>query len=174
MPTRIIVDGYNLMLAGQGLKPTRVPDLERARKRLLLKLGRYRRNSGHRITVAFDGSHEGEIYPERTEIAGIEVVFSRAPHKADDVIKETVRSSGGGLIVVTSDLELAAMAEKGGCTTISSLQFMSRIENAAPADLKGGHQGEDYPQRPSGTKKRGNPRRLSKKERRRRARLRKL
>lgn len=174
MAARIIVDGYNLMLAGQGLRRDSLGDLEKAREGLMNKLAGYKKITANKITVVFDGSLEGGIYPKKTKIAGIDVVFSRHPQKADDVIKDAVVKSSGGLIVVTSDNDLARTAERAGCTTISSPGFMDKVEYAAIAELKGNTGEEDYSQRPPSTKKKGNPRRASKKERKRKARLRKL
>ncbi len=174
MAARIVVDGYNLMMAGQGMNRGMLRDLEKAREGLINKLAGYKKITANKITVVFDGSLEGGIYPKKTKIAGIDVVFSRHPQKADDVIKAAAGKSGGGLIVVTSDNALARTVERAGCTTISSPEFMDKVEYAAIAELKGDTGEEDYSQRPPGTKKKGNPRRASKKERKRRARLRKL
>jgi predicted RNA-binding protein with PIN domain len=172
MAARIIVDGYNLMYAGQGLHPDSLLDHEKAREDLLLKLSRYKKTTGNKITVVFDGSLEAPIHSQRTSFAGIEVRFSRPPRSADDLIGRLTRGSAKGSIVVTSDREVAGAAERGGCTVISSQEFMDRVEFAAIAKLKGNI--EEYPDKPMGTKKRGNPRRPSKKERKRKARLKNL
>jgi predicted RNA-binding protein with PIN domain len=174
MPTKIVVDGYNLMLVGQSLRRDMLRDLEKAREGLLNKLAGYKKITTNKITVVFDGSSEGEIYRRKTKFAGIDVVFSRPPQKADDVIRNAAGKSGGNLIVVTSDNDLARSVENAGCATISSPEFMEKIEYAALAELKGDTGEEDYAERPSGTKKKGNPRRPSKKERKRKARLKKL
>lgn len=173
MTTKIVVDGYNLMLAGQGLDPARVADLEKARDSLLMKLAQYGRNTGHEMRVVFDGSHEGAPYGAKSRVAGVEVVFSGGHQKADDVIRAMVNNSRGDLIVVTSDRELADCAERGRCIALSSRQFMSRIEHATIAASERDGKDEDYHQTPS-NRKRGNPRRLPKKERKRSSKIRKL
>lgn len=174
MTVRIMVDGYNLMFAGQGLRPGPNLDLERAREDLLRKLSRYLSNTGHKMVVVFDGSHEGGAHPRNLKVAGIEVVFSRSPLEADDVIGARARRSRDELIVVTSDRKVISEVERAGCTSISSAEFMERIEYAELSSIKGDVGEEERPRQPHGTKKKGNPRRLPKRERKRRAKLNKL
>lgn len=174
MATKIIVDGYNLMFTGQGLHPDMIPDLEEARENLLLKLSRYRKTTGNKILVIFDGGSGGDVYPAKTKFAGIEVLFSRPPQNADELIKTRAEASGGGCIVVTSDNAVAEAIERGGSTAVSSPEFMEKIEFAQLTDLKGVSPEDEYAERTVGTKKKGNPHRLSRKERKRRSRLDKL
>jgi hypothetical protein len=61
-----------------------------------------------------------------------------------------------------------------GCTTVSSREFMGKMELAGLMESEGDISDGDNFEPRWGTKKKGNPKRLSKKERRRNTRLKKL
>ena len=174
MATRIVVDGYNLMWAGQGINPDDAQDLESAREDLIRKLSGYKKITGHRITLIFDGGPPGQIYPQRKVTAEIDVRFSHPPQKADDLIQNMAKDQARGSIVVTSDRELVDAVEARGSTAISSPEFMDRLKQAALSGPEDDIEEDDSPLKPAGTKKRGNPRRSSKKDRKRRERTKKL
>ena len=91
--------------------------------------------------------------------------------KADDVIKRLVKEKGPGKIVITSDRDISRYAEKMGAATIPSDQFRERMEMSTVRIEK--RTEEDVDER-SGLKRKGPARRLSKKEKRVRAVLKKL
>jgi len=55
----IIIDGYNLIRASADLKRRERQSLEEGRRALIAFLTPYRAQSGHRITIIFDGWKDG-------------------------------------------------------------------------------------------------------------------
>lgn len=161
----IIIDGYNLIGRDQGLSGP----LEHKRNWLLQQLSRFREQKNFEVTVVFDGWQSGSRYEVEEKRAGVRVVFSRLGEKADGVIIRIARAKGSGCVVVTSDREIRSAVEKFGAVSLRSGEFaeiLRRID-APPCDI------EEYDSEPDSRKK-GNPRRLSKADKRRIEILRKL
>ncbi len=167
MGTKIIIDGYNLIGAEKGLRG----DIEARRNELISRLCAYQARKGIPITIVFDGWGSG--WPdEHGEIRqGIEVVFSRHGEKADAVIIRMARELGNAGLIVSSDREISQEVRASGGISISISEFKARLETR-PADRTREIPADESPARmlPSSSKK-GNPRRLSKLERKRRRRL---
>jgi uncharacterized protein YaiI (UPF0178 family) len=101
------------------------------------------------------------------------VIFSRLGEKADEVVKRLAREKGTGAVVVTSDREIASYAGRLAVAVIPSEVFRERLD----LSMIQGRKGLDRDGREGGeaaVKKKGPSRRLSKKERRRQAALKKL
>jgi len=175
MATKLLIDGYNLMGA-YGLM--RNKNLEFERDGLIKKLCAYKRIKNYDITVVFDGLRSNNPLEEYDRIGGISMIYSRVGESADEVIKKMVKTgnTGGGFIVITSDREIADFCSGYNATVISSGEFKSKLESACVLQSRGFDKNEDDEYQPAqiSTKKRGNPRRLSKIERQRRAKLKKL
>lgn len=165
----LVIDGYNLLHVGGS--PKNLVDLERERKRLVALLSAYRRQRPCEITAVFDGWQRGWITEQKERDRGIDLVFSKRGEKADEVIKRMVMEKGAGVVVVTSDREISRFAERMAVSVIPSEQFLAKIEQTALRPQKEGFRGEEEER---GEKKKGPSRRLSKKERRKRAALKKL
>lgn len=168
---RLIIDGYNLLHAGRHLAALNADDLQRERDRLLERLSRYRGSKPCEITVVFDGWLGGQATEVRVRKAGIDLVFSKLGEKADDVIKRLVKEKGPGTILITSDREVSHFAEKMEAAVIPSEEFESRMEMTSDLPQNGieGEAGERVV-----SKGKGPSRRLSKKEKRARAALKKI
>ena len=163
----ILIDGYNLIAKMEGMKGT----LEDLRKRLISLLRDYKYRKHHHITVVFDGE-KGGFQEEGYEcVGGITIIFSRLGEKADDVIKRMTSSHNVEYTVITSDKEIASFAESMGHIAIPSESFIPKLLNFHHSDID---EGEDTVYYRLHTRKRGNPRKLSRAERRRRSRLSKL
>ncbi|MBI2358876.1 MAG: NYN domain-containing protein [Deltaproteobacteria bacterium] len=168
MALEIIIDGYNLIGSERGLHG----DLEALRRQLIRKLQEYRRRRGYRVTVVFDGWRSGWSH-EVEEIAdGITVIYSRHGEKADDVIKRLAREKRSSCLVVSSDREVRQAVDRAGAVAIYASDFSAKLENLHREPVEAEEQ--DNLEVPRKRDKKGNPRRLPKKERRRRERLRKL
>lgn len=164
---QIIIDGYNFIGRQKGLRG----DLEGKRARLIEQLTAYRRIKALTITVVFDGSGKGES--QRT--GGIEVIFSGYGESADDVIVRMAEDLREGCTVVSSDRAVQDQVRQSGGVALYSGEFEARLHAAL-------HQGGEPPTKedrdetepPRPTEKKGNPHKLSKAERRRQGRLKRL
>jgi uncharacterized protein len=161
----IIIDGYNLIGRDQGLSGA----LEHKRNWLLQQLSRFREKKDFEVTIVFDGWRSGSRYEVEEKKAGVRIVFSRLGEKADSVIIRIARAKGSGCVVVTSDREIRNAVEKFGAISLRSGEF---AEILASIDVPR-YGAEEYDPEPD-SRKTGNPRRLSKADRRRFEILRKL
>ena len=165
MAIHLIIDGYNLIGSEKGLRG----DLEGKRNQLVRQLQRYQESKGYPITVVFDGWRSGWRHEVEEKKDGITVIFSQLGEKADSVIQRLAREMGSGCVVVTSDREVRSAAEAGGAVAVYSGEFSAKLKNL---DRELIFEEEEGLERVEG--KKGNPRKLSKRERKRRERLKKL
>lgn len=147
----IIIDGYNLI----GIYHK---DLKKEREKLIDSLIEYRKRKDHKLTVVFDGWKTGGGQESQSVIGGIRVIYSRIGDKADSVIKRIISSERREWIVVTSDRDIADYAWATGSIPLSSVDFLNVFEKECPSDFDQ----EEYEYREP--RRKGNPRRLSKKE----------
>lgn len=171
MPFHIVVDGYNVIGSEQGLRG----DLEQKRADLVKEVAQYQARTGHALTTVFDGWRGGRSDETRERLGEVTVVFSRHGEKADAVIERMAREIGETCIVVTSDRDLRRSVESSGAVAVYVGEFLAKMR-ADPAATDTAEEDEEFatpPRRPDSRKK-GNPRRLSKAERVRRERLAKL
>jgi uncharacterized protein len=174
MALHIIIDGYNLIRQSNTLRYFDQQDIQEGREALIDSLASYKRIKGHRITVVFDGTEAQEFSQIKDRIKGIEIRFSRIGEQADAVIKQMAMRFREKALVVTSDRDVADFAALKGATPISSPEFEERVKMAAYLEIKGTDDvQEDQGWTPT-TRKKGPQRRLSKKDRSRKVKLRKL
>ena len=171
MPFHIVVDGYNVIGSEQGLRG----DLEQKRGDLVKEVTLYQERTGHALTTVFDGWRAGRKEETREQVGAVTVVFSRFGEKADAVIERMAREIGNQCVVVTSDRDLRRGVESSGAVAVYVGEFLAKVRTD-PAAADGAEDDDEFaapPRRPDSRKK-GNPRRLSKAERVRRERLAKL
>jgi len=149
----IIIDGYNLI----GIYHK---DLKKQREMLIDSLIEYRKKKGHDITVVFDGWKTGEAQENHSVIGRVKVIYSRIGEKADSVIKRIISYDRCGWIVVTSDRDIADHAWASGSIPVSAEDFINAIERESPSHFDEKENDEEY----SEPQRKGNPRKLSKKE----------
>jgi len=164
----LVIDGYNLLHVNRSLINLNSIQLQRERERLIDRLSAYQKIRPRGVTVVFDGWQEGWSTETREKKKGIEVIFSRLGEKADDVIKRLVKEKGSGVIVITSDRDVARFAQRMDVAVIPSEQFREKLEKG-PSDMI-----EESPEEEREVKKKGPSRRLSKQEKRTRAASKKL
>jgi predicted RNA-binding protein with PIN domain len=157
----LIVDGYNLIGAEQGLGGL----LESKRDWLVQRLTSYRKIKQFNLTVVFDGWRSGAGEETLQTRDGVSVVYSRFGEKADQVIIRLARGKGSGSVVITSDREIQKAVERFGAVAVSSDEF-SRILRSVDC---GGEEESDEDEFDHPNSNRG-----SKLERRRNQKLRKL
>jgi len=167
----LLIDGYNLLHIAHFLTRLNSNQLRQERDRLIDQLSAYQKVKPSPITLVFDGWLGGWTTEQREIKRGIEVIYSRLGEKADEVIKRLVREEGSAAIVITSDREISRFAERMGAAVIPSDQFQEKLEHASGRFEEGL---EDQEEEERGVKKKGLARRLSKKEKRTKAALKKL
>lgn len=167
----LIIDGYNLLHVNRSLIRLNSTQLQWERDRLIEQLSAYQKLKPCGITVVFDGWQGGWSTEKKERKGGIEIIFSRLEEKADEVIKRLAKEKGSGAIVITSDRDVARFAERMAVSVISSEQFREKLEVSANKfeDIF-----EEEEEEEKGIKKKGLSWRLSKKEKRARAALKKL
>ncbi|HJP18390.1 MAG TPA: NYN domain-containing protein [Nitrospinota bacterium] len=173
MPPKVIIDGYNLLHVSPELSVRREELLENARNRLIEKLSRYKSQKNVSVAIVFDGWKGGMPTQSQEKLKGIKIIYSKLGEKADEVIKRIIADSSEEVVVVSSDREIRDFAEKHNTVSVSSSEFERKIEMASLYQMKG-YDEEDYEDRKVSTKKRGNPKKLSKAERKKRAKTKKL
>lgn len=166
MAIQVVVDGYNLIGSDKGLRG----NLEQKRNQLVQELRNYQELKGFPVTVVFDGWRSGWVHEVEEKSSGITVVYSRRGEKADNVIVRIARQAGSGCVVVTSDREVQRAVERFSSVAVSAGEFRRILRRSAEYSFQDDYT-EDYGAR---VEKRGNPKKLSKIERRRRERLKKL
>lgn len=169
MAIRIIVDGYNFIGREKGLHG----DIEARREDLIGRLSRYRALKGYPVTVVFDGWRSGRPDEHGEVRGGIEVIFSRHGERADQVIARMAGELGSACLAVSSDREVARNVQAAGGVAVSAGEFETRLAQTLSLNPeKDIRMTEDDGF--SKTEKKGNSRRLSKQERKKRLRLNKL
>ena len=95
-------------------------------------------------------------------IGGIKVIYSRIGEKADSVIKRIISSDRREWIVVTSDRDIVNHAWTTGSIPVSTENFLKAFERKIPSyfDEEENDDSDEYME----PRRKGNPRKLSKKE----------
>jgi predicted RNA-binding protein with PIN domain len=161
----IIVDGYNLIGSEQGLHGV----LEPKRNWLVQRLSLYQKLKQFKVTVIFDGWRTGRNEQVGQKLDGVTVIYSRLDEKADAVIIRLAREKGNGSVVVSSDREIRNAVERFGAVAIAASDFSQILRRI---DI--GSSDDEFDDESHAGSKRGNPNRLSKVERRRNEKLKKL
>jgi predicted RNA-binding protein with PIN domain len=129
---RILVDGYSLLHAWEGLAPGKPRFSAAARDELINRLTRYYDACGTPITVVFDGASKDRtltVFPSTPEV---EVIYSRPGQTADQLIERVAHrfASHGELLVVTDDLAEQETVAAAGGISLSCLGFIQTVDNA--------------------------------------------
>jgi len=166
---RVLIDGYNLLTASD------YPD----RDSLLLTLSKYAKTKHLDVTIVFDGTHDGTGQGERTRIGGVDVWFTPLTVTADDEIEEVLeKPDGGRWIVVSSDRRIQKAAIRSHATYVEVTEFLSRLNQTSTVEPSlekspwmEGREEEFATSKRSPSRKR---QKLSKTERKRKERMKKL
>ena len=164
---RWLIDGYNVIRRDPDLRGREAEGLPAGRAALLRRLAVVAREGADTFTVIFDGARlraDGDVVPA----AGgrIEVVFSRPPDSADDVLRRLAARWKEAAIVVSSDRAVETAARRAGAVAVRVEDFLAALDGDVDAD----DTDEEEETRPKG----GNPRRLSREARAARRALRRL
>jgi len=173
MSIHIIIDGYNLIRQSDGLSHIDRVDLQMGREALIEALVKYRRRKPHRITVVFDGGGAPPFTPQGERYGGIEIRFSRKGETADAMIKRMARREKERAMVVSSDREIVASAQRSGAAAIGSRAFERKLADGNAINDVDIDARCDEGWVPT-TRKKGPSRRLSKRARKNHLKARKL
>ncbi len=166
----LVLDGYNVIaeMTGEALGTL---DLEAEREELNQLLAQYRKLSKNRLSVVYDGGRSASGEPRNCSECGVKISFSRFGRSADQVLIRMAHQYGSGLTIVTSDREVARESERNGAIVLESGEFVQRLLLALASDDEFREVDSADKKQRHLTRKKGNPNRLSKKERRRNQRL---
>jgi len=103
----MIIDGYNVILNNTSIDDDDEESLRHAREELIRRLISRWGHKKIRIIVVFDGQPNTFSHIHRP--ASFNIIFSRAPQQADDIILQLIRKETvpKNIILVTSDRKLA-------------------------------------------------------------------
>ena len=161
----LIIDGYNLLALEKRLDR----GLEQSRNSLINYLIRYRQAKPMNLTVVFDGWRSGSASETRLAQDGIAIVYSRLGEKADAVVIRLAREKNSGAVVVSSDREIRNAVERFGAVAIHAQQFSEILQEL---DFPSG--ADEFDDWQDLQAARGGTNRLSKAERKRQDKLKKL
>ena len=161
----LIIDGYNLLALDRRLDR----GLEQSRNSLINRLVRYRKAKPLNLTVVFDGWRSGSANETRLTQDGISIVYSRLGEKADAVVIRLAREKSSGAVVVSSDREIRKAVERFGAVAVHAQEFNEILQQL---DFPGEEDGFQDWQEPMSD--RNSADRLSKADRKRQDKLRKL
>jgi predicted RNA-binding protein with PIN domain len=165
---RILIDGYNLIRRVPDLKRLERTDMEKARDALVRELSVYRMGKKHRICVVFDGAEAIHLGSGAEKVRGISVRFSPRGSSADQVILEAMRNNEVD-VLVSADRELTDAARRGEVTSVPPQLFWDKVSEEMYRRFKG-EEDEEAGRRAQSAEKR----KLSKSQRKDRARMEKL
>jgi predicted RNA-binding protein with PIN domain len=115
----LVVDGYNVSMLGWGHE-----GLADQRERLMAALERLHTRTRCDVTLVFDGAGVEGVRPQRRP--GVRVVFSAPGEEADRVVVREVGALSKKIpvVVVSSDAEVRADAEREGALVVSSATLL--------------------------------------------------
>jgi len=119
-----LVDGYNVIRRDAELRDRETSSLEAGRQALVVLLAGVAREIADDFVVVFDGAR-------RTGGAAgggrVQVIFSRPPETADDVLRKLATTYREGAVVVTSDRAVADSVRRRGAHPVPSAVLLARL-----------------------------------------------
>ena len=128
----IIVDGYNIIFAWEELAAQAKSDLDAARRKLCDLLTSYAGYTRHRIVLVFDGYQQPGNPGEKTQLANIQVVYTREGQTADQYIEALAAQIGSNysVRVATSDGLVQLSSFRSGVLRMSARELHSEVQRA--------------------------------------------
>jgi predicted RNA-binding protein with PIN domain len=169
---RWLIDGYNVIRRDPELRGREAEGLPAGRAALLRRLAAVARDRDETFLVVFDGARLRVDADASAAPAGrIEVVFSRPPESADDVLRGLATRWREAAVVVSSDRAVETAARRAGAVAVSVEDFLAALDRAAGSEDK---DADDDEEEDEPRAKQGNPRRASQEQRASRRALRRL
>jgi len=134
-----VIDGNNVI----GQTPGWHRDKPGSRHRLLGEVSAFAASSKARVTVVFDGAPDERV-PDGASFRGVKVYYPGRGSDADSVIERLVAGHRDrrGLVVVTSDRQLAAECRGLGAKVLGSGEFRKQMARIASRAADPGDPGE--------------------------------
>ncbi len=196
----IIVDGYNFIFNSYFKVRFKSDELQKLREETINFLSKYYNAKRNKVVVVFDGYNTDELCESKYNRQNIEIIYSKKDEKADDVIVRLAKSITGSLIIITNDNDIRRRVSSANCSCLNVDEFIRLAENIIAQGTSGvsksyggynninrgtaGTKGvaedgeEEYEdgiaRRRGAGEKKGNPHRLSKKERLKMKKIKKL
>jgi len=120
----IIIDGYNVI-------GTCHLDMDKARNDLIELMIRYKKIKRHDITVVFDGYKTGPGHEDRAVRGGVAVIYSGLGERADEVIKRIITKDRREWLVISSDKEIAHHAWSVNSIAVPANEFIQIVSREA-------------------------------------------
>lgn len=126
----LIVDGYNMIFAWEGLKELAGKDLAAARHQLIELLGNYKGFVRNELVLVFDGYKIKGNLGERLDVHGIHVVYTKEGQTGDMYIEKLLREIGRNYAVrvASSDALIQLSAVGSGVLRMSALELKAEID----------------------------------------------
>jgi predicted RNA-binding protein with PIN domain len=164
---RWLIDGYNVIRRDPDLRGAESESLSSGRAALLGRLAAVARDRPEIFTVVFDGARLRADDLPAAAGGAVDVVFSRPPDTADDVLRRLATRWREAAVVVSSDRAVQTAAQRAGAVAVGVEDFLHALDGEAQDDED--DDGDEEPR-----EKRGNPRRESREARAGRRALRRL
>ncbi len=131
----LIVDGYNMIFAWDGLREQAQTDLSGARERLLSILSNFCGYKSCELVVVFDSYRVKGGVGSKTRHDNLRVVYTQEHETADAYIEALVGKIGKNynIRVATSDALIQLSALRSGVLRISANELLSEIERVNEA-----------------------------------------
>ena len=166
--SKVLIDGYNVLAQSEFA----------SREVFVEALKKYQKRSGNQIVLFFDGTHQGTGTGDRIIEEHMEIIFSPLTITADEMMEEYIEKyHAQNPIVVSSDRRIQSAASAKNLFFLKSNEFLRKIQSShqsteAPPWLEGKE--DESPLIKRGTQKKGNPRKKSKKDRKKAKALKKI
>jgi predicted RNA-binding protein with PIN domain len=156
---RWLLDGYNIIRRDPQMRSRETARLADGRTALLHLVAAVAQRCGDDFTVVFDGARAAGGEP----VGGrVQVIFSRPPQNADQVLIRLALQLRDAGIVVSSDRTVRDAARRAGAAVVSADEFLDAAGAPEPDPQ---HEKEDEEDDDAPAARRGNPRRLSRQAR---------
>lgn len=141
---RWLIDGYNVIRRDPELHAHEAASLEAGRAALVMLLARVASRVSDNFTIVFDGARRtgGAPSPGR-----VQVMFSRPPETADDVLRRLAGTLREGAVVVSSDRAVQDSARRGGSVAVSAEAFLEAATGPTEVDEDADDDGVARPRR---------------------------
>lgn len=126
-----LVDGYNVIRRDAELRDRETTGLDAGRAGLLALVAGVAREVSDDFIVVFDGARRVGAAPSGGRV---QVMFSRPPETADDVLRRLAATYREGGVVVTSDRAVLDSARREGAVGVSSEAFLTAVRHRATGE----------------------------------------